>query len=87
MKKKKSTSQRNFFRTMTFLGILIVGGVGYEFISAAPKLSPIDFHKESIAPGKCVQCHTQNVKNVPIMPHRPLEFCRFCHPPQEAIEP
>lgn len=70
---------------MTLIGVLVIGGLGYSFISSAPDLSPTEYHKESAGNGNenCLQCHVQNIENAPIMPHRPMGNCFFCHRPSE----
>jgi len=82
-KKKRNPARRNFFRVVGLIGLLLVGGIGYGFIGAAPRLSQTEFHIGKQVP-QCLHCHTQNVENAPIMPHRPMTTCTFCHSPQEA---
>lgn len=85
-KKKKDPTKRNFFRIVAMVGFALIAGIGYEFISAAPNLSPAEFHKGKTIE-QCLACHTQNVENTPIMPHRPMNSCTFCHTSAEPMAP
>lgn len=78
---KKKTGQRNFFRFMTLIGVVVIGGLGYSFLVAAPKLNQAEYHKNSPSAETCLQCHVRNVEKAPIMPHRPMKSCTFCHRP------
>ncbi len=78
---KKNTGQRNFFRFMTLIGVVVVGGLGYSFLGAAPKLSDTDFHKDTSSVETCLKCHVHAETKAPIMPHRQMGSCTFCHRP------
>jgi hypothetical protein len=80
---KKNTGQRNFFRFMTLIGVVVVGGLGYSFLGAAPGLSNTEFHKNTSSVETCLKCHVQGAMNAPIMPHRPMGSCTFCHRPSD----
>ncbi len=80
---KKNTGQRNFFRFMTLIGVVVIGGLGYSFIVAAPNLNDAPHHTASQPVEKCLACHVQTIDTAPIMPHRPMGSCTFCHRPQK----
>lgn len=82
-KKKKATGQRTFFRTLAVLGFLLVGGIVYGFIGAAPNLSSGEQHRTAVAPVDCLGCHMGKAEDIPIMPHRTFDSCRFCHRPKK----
>ena len=71
-KKKKNTGQRNFFRVMAVIGFVTVFGLGYEFLQAAPRMTLGPHHQETTPVGECLRCHTRQIENTPIMPHRPM---------------
>ncbi|QPJ65825.1 MAG: hypothetical protein G3M78_10650 [Candidatus Nitrohelix vancouverensis] len=79
MARKKNTGQRNFFRFMAFIGVVTIGTIGYGFLTAAPALSPIPEHQGSANAETCLSCHMTESENIPIMPHRPMSTCTFCH--------
>ncbi|PIQ99687.1 MAG: hypothetical protein COV66_11085 [Nitrospinae bacterium CG11_big_fil_rev_8_21_14_0_20_45_15] len=78
-KKQKSTGQRNFFRVMAVIGVVAIYFLGREFMSAAPRLSPSTEHKAAQTAEDCLACHMGQIKEIPIMPHRPMGTCTFCH--------
>jgi hypothetical protein len=80
---KKNPGQRNFFRFMTLIGVVVIGGLGYSFLGAAPKLSNQEFHKNTSSVETCLTCHVQATEEIPIMPHRPMGTCTFCHKPAD----
>jgi hypothetical protein len=80
---KKNPGQRNFFRFMTLIGVVVIGGLGYSFLVAAPKLSNSEFHKNTSSVETCLKCHVQAENEAPIMPHRPMGSCTFCHRPAQ----
>jgi len=83
-KRKKSgrfAGEINFYKAMTVLGILIAIGFAYGFLKSAPNLSRKPFHIATDPPGECMACHVKQAQNIPIMPHRPMDFCTFCHTP------
>jgi hypothetical protein len=85
MKKKKKKSRAgeiNFYKAMTVLGLILAGALAYMFLGSAPKLSRHDFHVPTHTARKCMTCHMAQDRNTPIMPHRPMEDCTFCHEPQ-----
>ena len=86
MEKKKKRKSRageiNFYKAMTVLGLILAGALAYMFLGSAPKLSRHDFHVPTDTAGKCMTCHMAQDRNTPIMPHRPMEDCTFCHEPQ-----
>ena len=81
MAKKSSKGQINFFRFMAVIGVVVIIWVVSEFLEAAPMLSNIDVHKGPPATKACLECHIQNAESTPIMPHRPMDNCTFCHKP------
>ncbi|NIQ03549.1 MAG: hypothetical protein GWM98_27035 [Nitrospinaceae bacterium] len=87
MAKKKKKSSRageiNFYKAMTVLGLILAGALAYMFLGSAPSLSRHDFHVATDPPEKCLTCHMTQVKSAPIMPHRPMESCDFCHKPAQ----
>ena len=74
---KKAAGVFNNF--MTIIGFVTVGGILIAFFSAAPKLSKIEEHERVEIPNDCLKCHMIKINNAPIMPHRPMEYCLFCH--------
>jgi len=80
---KKNTGQRNFFRFMTLIGVVVIGGLGYSFLGAAPELSNKEFHKNTSSVETCLRCHVQAMNEAPIMPHRQMGTCTFCHHPAD----
>jgi hypothetical protein len=83
MAKKKNTGQRNFFRFMTLIGVFVIGGLGYSFLGAAPDLSNSEFHKNTASVETCLKCHVRAENKAPIMPHRQMGSCIFCHSPAD----
>jgi hypothetical protein len=81
-KKKSRAGEINFYKAMTVLGLILAGVLAYMFLGSAPKLSKHDFHVATDKPEKCLTCHMAQDRNTPIMPHRPMEDCTFCHKPQ-----
>ena len=69
---------------MTLIGVVVIGGLGYSFIGAAPDLSSQPHHAGPPAVEACLGCHVQNIENTPIMPHRPMGSCTFCHSPEKV---
>lgn len=83
-KKKSRAGQINFYKAMAVLGFILAGGLVYMFLGAAPNLSNRDFHVATDPPEKCLTCHMAQDRNTPIMPHRPMESCTFCHTPKAS---
>ena len=81
-KKKSRAGEINFYKAMTVLGFILAGVLIYMFLGSAPNLSNRDFHVATDPAGKCLTCHMAQDRNTPIMPHRPMEDCTFCHKPQ-----
>lgn len=81
-KKKSRAGQINFYKAMAVLGFILAGGLIYMFLGSAPDLSNHDFHVATDPPEKCLTCHMAQDRNTPIMPHRPMESCTFCHKPK-----
>ena len=81
-KKKSLAGEINFYKAMTVLGVALAGYLIYLFLGSAPNLSVHDFHVATDPVGKCMTCHMAQDRNTPIMPHRPMDNCTFCHKPQ-----
>ena len=81
MAKKSNKGQINFFRVMALIGIVVIILVVKEFLSAAPALPISEVHKGPPPAKACLECHVKEAENTPIMPHRPMEKCTFCHEP------
>ena len=81
-KKKSRAGVINFYKAMAVLGFALAGVLIYMFLESAPNLSNRDFHVATDPAGKCLTCHMAQNRNTPIMPHRPMEDCAFCHEPQ-----
>ena len=81
-KKKGLSGEINFYKAMTVLGVALAGYLIYLFLGSAPNLSTHDFHVATDPVGKCMTCHMAQDRNTPIMPHRPMDDCTFCHKPQ-----
>jgi len=82
-KKKKRAGEINFYKAMAVLGFILAGVLIYMFLGSAPRLSSHPFHVATDPPGKCLTCHMAQDRQTPIMPHRPMESCTFCHTPRE----
>ena len=81
-KKKSLAGEINFYKAMTVLGVALAGYLIYLFLGSAPNLSAHDFHVATDPVRKCMTCHMAQDRNTPIMPHRPMDDCTFCHKPQ-----
>ena len=81
-RKKKLAGQINFYKAMTVLGALLAGVLVYGFFGSAPDLSDHPFHVASDPVRECLTCHVVKTQSAPIMPHRPMDSCTFCHTPQ-----
>jgi len=81
MAKKSNKGQVNFFRFMAVIGFVVIIWVVKEFLSAAPALSLSEFHKGPPLAKICLECHVKGAEKAPIMPHRPMDNCTFCHKP------
>ena len=80
---KKSDGTRNFYRFVAVIGVVVIGSLGYSFISAAPNLNTAPYHKPPPFPTQCMACHITGKEKIPIMPHRPMGTCIACHKPYE----
>ena len=80
---KKSDGTRNFYRFVALIGVVVIGSLGYSFISAAPNLNTAPYHKPPPSPTQCMECHITGKEKIPIMPHRPMATCTACHKPYE----
>ena len=80
-RKKKFAGQINFYKAMTVLGLILAGGLTYAFFGSAPDFSNQPFHVATGPISECMTCHVVYTKNAPIMPHRPMDSCTFCHSP------
>ena len=80
-KRKSRAGEINFYKAMTVLGLILAGVLAYMFLGSAPRLSQHDFHVPTDPAEKCLTCHMAQDRNTPIMPHRPMEDCIFCHKP------
>ena len=81
MAKKSNKGQINFFRFMAVIGVVVIIWVVSEFLGAAPPLSISQAHKGPPSSDACLNCHVQKAEKTPIMPHRPIDNCTFCHKP------
>jgi len=81
MGKKSNKGQINFFRFMAVIGVVVVILVVKEFLSAAPALPISKIHKGPPPTKACLECHFKKAENIPIIPHRPMDNCTFCHEP------
>ena len=76
---KKSSGTKNFYRFMSLIGVGVIGSLSYSFMNAAPDFRKSEYH-QAITPAKdCMECHIQAIEKIPIMPHRPMGTCTFCH--------
>jgi hypothetical protein len=78
---KKSDGTRNFYRFVAVIGVVVIGGLGYSFISAAPRLNTASYHKPAPTAAQCMGCHMTGEEKTPIMPHRQMGTCTICHKP------
>jgi len=76
--------QINFYKAMAVLGLIIAGGFVYQFLDSAPALSRRPYHVPTDPAGECLNCHLGQNRSTPIMPHRPMDSCTFCHSPPES---
>ena len=83
---KKSDGTRNFYRFVSVIGVVVIGSLGYSFISAAPDLNTAPYHKPAPPASKCMECHMSGVDKTPIIPHRPMGTCTGCHKPYKFKE-
>ena len=81
MAKKSKKGQINFFRFMAVIAVVAVIWIVGEFLDAAPALPNSSAHKGPPPVEACLTCHVQQVESTPIMPHRPMDNCTFCHKP------
>lgn len=79
MAKKSNKGQINFYRVMVVIGVVITILVVKGLLNAAPALPINSVHKGPPLAKACLECHVKEVENVPIMPHRPIANCTFCH--------
>ncbi|MBT5632889.1 MAG: hypothetical protein HOJ13_09190 [Nitrospina sp.] len=68
---------------MSLIGVGVIGSLSYSFMSAAPDIKISEYHQATAPTEKCIQCHIQAENNIPIMPHRPMGSCTFCHNPTD----
>ena len=83
MAKKISKGQINFFRVMAIIGVVVIILIVKEFLNAAPALSRSEIHKGPPPAKTCLECHVKEAESIPIMPHRPMSNCIFCHEPSQ----
>ncbi len=83
-KENPLAGQINFYKAMAVLGLIIAGTFIYYFLDSAPHLTAHPYHIPTDTAANCLECHLGQTKNVPIMPHRPMEGCTYCHTPQET---
>ena len=81
MAKKTNKGQINFFRAMAVIGLVVIILVIKGFLNAAPRLPISEAHKGPPHTKECLECHVKAAENIPIMPHRPMGNCTFCHKP------
>jgi len=80
---KKNQGTLNFYRLMMVMGVVVMGSIGYGLVSAAPDISLGEHHVGPPPQEQCIVCHVQKIAETPIMPHRPMGTCTFCHTPTE----
>ena len=68
-----------FSNFLTIIAIMTVGIILVSFFNAAPKLSQSKVHLTAEVPKDCLQCHMIKIENAPVMPHRSMKYCGFCH--------
>ena len=81
MAKKNIKGQINFFRFMAVIGVVVIIFVVNEFFNAASGLPISTVHNGPPPTKACLECHVKEAENTPIMPHRPMDNCIFCHKP------
>ena len=82
MAKKSIKGQINFYRAMLVIGVIITIVVVKGLLNAAPALSISTVHEGPPPAIECLKCHVKEIENIPIMPHRPISSCVFCHEPK-----
>jgi hypothetical protein len=78
---KKSDGTKNFYRFVAVIGVVVIGSLGYSFISAAPNINTAPYHKPPPSAAQCMGCHMTGEEKTPIMPHRQMGTCTICHKP------
>jgi len=81
MAKKNIKGQINFFRFMAVIGVVVIIFVVNEFFNAAPGLPISTVHNGPPPTKACLECHVKGAESTPIMPHRHMDNCIFCHKP------
>ena len=84
MAKKSIKGQINFYRAMLAIGVIVTIMAVKGLLNAAPALSISTVHEGPPPVKKCLECHVKEVENIPIMPHRPMSSCVFCHEPKDG---
>jgi hypothetical protein len=74
----EGASRRIFWTILLVIGGLMFISFLWAFWSAAPALSAIPQHSGELRRDACLACHERGV-NGPMMPHRDLGRCAFCH--------
>lgn len=82
-KENPLAGQINFYKAMAVLGLMIAVFFVYKFLESAPHLPARPFHIVTDTAGQCMECHLGQTKGTPIMPHRPMDGCTYCHTPEE----
>ena len=84
MAKKSIKGQINFYRAMLVIGVIVTIMAVKGLLNAAPALSISTVHEGPPAAKECLECHVKEAENIPIMPHRPVPNCVFCHEPKDG---
>jgi len=84
MAKKSIKGQINFYRAMLAIGVIVTIMAVKGLLNAATALSISTVHEGPPPAKECLECHVKEVENVPIMPHRPVSNCVFCHEPKDG---
>jgi hypothetical protein len=77
----RATMRGPYMRSMfVLLALVILAAWGLGIASAfAPDVERLPNHDLSVAPSRCVSCHTAPNTAAPAMPHVALPTCGFCH--------
>ena len=86
MAKKSIKGQINFYRAMLAIGVIVTIMAVKGLLSAAPALSISTVHEGPPPAIECLKCHVKEIENIPIMPHRPMSSCVFCHEPKTVTK-
>ncbi len=76
---REGSDAKKVWMVVWILGGIFAVIVSVAFFKAAPTM-PVDLdHRPEAESIECLGCHIRRDKGTPIMPHRDLGNCSFCH--------